>query len=401
MKRNYAYKYEIRLNGHIRKLLAQHAGVARFAFNWGLGLRISLYETEKKSTNAIEQHKLLNSLKQKEFPWMYEVSKCAPQEALRDLDRAFHNFFRGLKSGVKIGYPAFKKKGHRDSFRLTGTIQVHPKAIQLPRLGKIPLKEETKVKGKILSATVSRECDRWFVSIAVEDEIADPQPVQGPPVGIDLGLSAFVTTSDGDKVAPERSLNKSIKRLRRLSRNLTRKQKGSNNRRKSASRISALHRKIKNRRLDFQHKLSTRLSKTKSVIIVEDLNVKEMLQNKRLSRHISDAGWSNFLRMLEYKTEWYGSLLKVPRYYPSSKQCSCCKQINQDLLLSERNWTCRSCAMFHDRDINAAKNILNYYTGSSPGIYACRDSSDGASQKLASYESMKQEVTNGIFVHKL
>ena len=184
MKINCAYKYELKPNIAQLIHLAKHAGVARFAFNWGLAKRIELYEKDKKSTNAIEQHRLLNTLKETEFPWMYEVSKCAPQEALRDLDRAFENFFRGLKQGQKIGFPQYKKKGDRDSFRLTGTIKIEGNKVQLPRLGIVKLKETSKLQGKILSATISREADRWFVSLAVEKEIETPQPIQGEAVGI-------------------------------------------------------------------------------------------------------------------------------------------------------------------------------------------------------------------------
>ena len=212
MKINKAYRYELKPNTAQHILLAKHAGVARFAFNWGLKKRIDLYEEEKQSTNAIEQHRLLNSLKETEFPWMYEVSKCAPQESLRDLDRAFQNFFRGLKQGKKIGFPSFKRKGNRDSFRLTGTIKIEKKKVQLPRLGMINLKEASKVKGKILSATLSREADRWYVSITVEEEIIDPTPVQGKPVGIDVGLTSFATFSDAVKIFAPKPLAKNLSR---------------------------------------------------------------------------------------------------------------------------------------------------------------------------------------------
>jgi putative transposase len=288
---------------------------------------------------------------------MYEVSKCAPQEALRDLDKAFKNFYEG-----RANFPKFKKKGIHDSFRLTGAIKVFPKHVQLPRLGKIRVKEETvKFKGRVLSATVSREADRWYVSLAVEVEIPDPLPVQGEPVGIDRGLTHFAVFSTGEKVEAPKSLEKSLKKLRRLSRQLSRKQKGSKNRKKAALRLARLHRKIKNQRRDFLHKLSTWLAKTKPVIVVEDLAVKNMARNKHLSRHIADAGWSEFRRMLEYKTKWYGSRLVVaPRFYPSSRRCSECGCILPELKLSTRRWACPKCGAIHDRDVNAAINLLQY-----------------------------------------
>src|SRR5438105_4658284 len=187
------YKTELDLNNEQRTACLEHAGASRFAYNWGLARSKEVYRTTGKRPTAIEQHKELNKLKQTNYPWMYEVSKCAPQEALRDLDKAFKNFYRGRKQTLNIGFPEFKKKGCRDSFRLTGTIKVQDDTIQLPRIGLIKLKEKTKVKGRVLSATVSKEIDRWFVSISVEEEIEDPQPIQGEAVGIDLGLTIFAT----------------------------------------------------------------------------------------------------------------------------------------------------------------------------------------------------------------
>ncbi len=354
---NKAYRYELKPNKSQLVLLKKHTGCARFAWNWGLAERIRLWEQEGKRTDAIEQHRELNRLKKTDFPWMYEVSKCAPQEALRDLDKAFKNFYEG-----RANFPKFKKKGIHDSFRLTGAIKVFPKHVQLPRLGKIRVKEETvKFKGRVLSATVSREADRWYVSLAVEVEIPDPLPVQGEPVGIDRGLTHFAVFSTGEKVEAPKSLEKSLKKLRRLSRQLSRKQKGSKNRKKAALRLARLHRKIKNQRRDFLHKLSTWLAKTKPVIVVEDLAVKNMARNKHLSRHIADAGWSEFRRMLEYKTKWYGSRLVVaPRFYPSSRRCSECGCILPELKLSTRRWACPKCGAIHDRDVNAAINLLQY-----------------------------------------
>jgi putative transposase len=290
MQLNRAYRYELKPNASQEILLAKHAGVARFTYNWGLGLRIELYEKSKKSTNAIEQHKLLNSLKASNFPWMYEVSKCAPQEALRDLDKAFKNFFRGLKESQQIGFPKFKKKSFQDSFRLTGTIKIKNKEIQLPRLGCIKLKEKSKVRGKILSATVCREADRWYVSITVEEHIDTPNPIIGEAVAVDVGLNCFAALSTGEKAFAPKPLEKKLKRLKRISKQHSRKVAGSKNRKKSALKLARQHRKIRNTRKDFLHKFSTNLAKTKSVIIVEDLDIKGMLCGPaKLNRQIHDA----------------------------------------------------------------------------------------------------------------
>jgi putative transposase len=404
MKVNGACRYELKPNASQRIHLAKHAGAARFAYNWGLALRIELYEKEKKSTNAIEQHKILNSQKATLYPWMYEVSKCAPQEALRDLDRAFKNFFRGLKKSQKVGFPKFKKKSYQDSFRLTGAIKVKCQEIQLPRLGSIKLKENSKVEGKILSATVGREANRWYVSLTIEKEIPISAPVKGEMVGVDVGLNQFATLSNGEKIVAPKPLEKKLKRLKRLSKQHSKKVKGSKNRKKSALKLACQHRKIRNIRKDFLHKSSTELAKTKSVIVVEDLDIKEMLKGPyHLSQSIHDAGWGEFKRMLDYKTKWYSSTLVVaPRYYPSSKQCSHCGFLNKEMPLSVRDWQCKSCNSLHERDLNAAKNLISYYTGSSPGIYACGDSSDGGTGNWStSHDSKKQELMNGIFVHKL
>ncbi len=358
-----AYRYELDPNREQRILLAKHAGAARFAYNWGLARRIELYQQTGKSTNAIEQHRELNQLKKTDYPWLYEVSKCAPQEALRDLDQAFQNFFRGRKEGRNVGFPRFRKKGQDDRFRLTGAIRVLNRAVQLPRLGAIRLKEEPQVQGRILSATVSREADRWCVSLTVEMELPDPVPVEGPAVGVDVGLHHFATVVGDDgavaKIQAPRPLERSLRLLRRRQRQHGRKQRGSKNRKKSAVRLARLHRRVRNIRRDFLHQLTTHLAKTKSVIVVEDLNVGRLLQNPRLARHISDSGWGEFRRMLAYKCTWYGSRLVVAnRYYPSSKTCSACGHVLEALPLDVREWDCSVCGTHHDRDVNAARNLL-------------------------------------------
>ena len=238
---NKAYRYELDPNNRQRSFLHRHAGVARFAYNWGLEQRITLFKTNQgkdRFTDAIKQHKLLNSLKNAQFPWMYECSKCAPQEALRNLHRAFQNFHRGRKKGKRIGFPRFKRKGVRDSFRLTGTIRFEGRKIQLPRIGKIRIKEKRDVycKGRILSVTVRRRADRWFVSVTVEEEIPNPTPITESPVGVDLGIKNLATLSDGNVFANPQALERRIRKLRRLSRCLSRKKKGSKNRKKAKLR---------------------------------------------------------------------------------------------------------------------------------------------------------------------
>ena len=306
MKVHQAYRYELDPNVAQRILLAKHAGASRFAYNWGLARRIERFEKKEgkeKFTSAIEQHRELNVVKATEYPWMYETSKCAPQEALRDLERAFRNFWTGRKAGRTTGFPKFKKKGIGDSFRLTGSIHIKDKRhLQLPRLGIMKTKEGTeKFKGKILSATVSRQADRWYVSLTVETVREDPVLIQGETVGIDVGLTTFLVQSDGEKIDAPKPLQKALKRLAKVQRQHCKKVKGSHNRKRSAFKISRIHRKVKNIRTDFLHKTSTKLAKTKAVIVIEDLQVKGMMQNRKLSRHIADAGWGSFAGSLSTK----------------------------------------------------------------------------------------------------
>ena len=236
----------------------------------------------------------------------------------------------------------------------------------------------------------------------VEQEWIPPKPIEAEGVGIDVGLTCFVALSTGEKIKAPKPLSKKLNKLKRLSKQHSRKEKGSKNRKKSALKLARLHRKIRNIRHDFLHQTTTKLAKTKSVLAVEDLDVKGMM-NKGLGRQISDVSWSAFYRMLEYKSEWYGSkVIKAPRFFPSSKICSECHIIVEHMPLELRRWTCPCCKKNHDRDINAAINLINYATGSSPGSYACGDPSGGGTGNWStSYGSLKQELTNGIFVHNL
>ena len=366
-----AYRYEMNPNATQRIAFARHAGVARFAFNWGLARRIRYYRLFKKSANAARLKKHLNKIKAKRFPWLSEVSTYAVQSAMADLDKAFANFFAGLKKGSKTGFPKFKKKGKsRDSFRLYGSMHVYERHVQLPRIGAVRLKELPKVEGKIKSMTVSREADRWYVSIATEREVDDPMPSTKPPCGIDLGLNTFATIAsdrpDGSlkirKVKSPKPLKTKLRRLKILQRRVSRKQKGSNNRKKAVMKVARLHRRIRNIRQDFTHKLSHDLTKKHGAIRVENLNIKGMMAGK-LAKSVSDAGWNEFLRRLEYKTQWQGGTVeKADRYYPSSKLCSDCGYKLDFLSRGADEWDCPVCSSHHDRDGNAATNLLRNTT---------------------------------------
>jgi putative transposase len=391
-----AYRYELDPNNIQRSSLAQHAGVARFAYNWGLEQRIKQYKNNQgddRFTDAIKQHKLLNSLKKKQFSWMYETSKCAPQEALRNLHQAFQNFFRGLKNGNKIGFPRFKRRGVRDSFRLTGIIRFHERAIQLPRIGKIRIKEKRKCyhSGRILSATVRRRANRWFVSVTVEEDILDPQPVRGVPVGVDLGVKTLATLSDGTTFANPRALGRRLRKLRQLHRFLSRKEKGSKNHEKAKLRLAKMYLRVFNIRQDTLHKVTTYLAKSHSKVVIEDLLVSGMLKNRRLARVIADVGFYEFRRQLEYKCQWYGSeLVIVSRTFPSSKMCSQCGHRKKKLSLSEREYKCEQCGLEIDRDLNAALNLVAVSLPETEN--ACGEEvRHSKSSEICNAASMKQE----------
>ena len=368
MKVHQAYSYELQPTSGQREAFFRHAGVARFVWNWGLERRIKEYKETGKSSSAMTQHKQLVLLKKTKFPWMYAVSRCAADEPLRNLDMAFKHFFRRCKEGKKPGFPRFKKRGIHDSFCLRGSIKVFGcRKVRLPRLGKVRTKESIeKLKGRILSATVSREADRWYVSFLVEVERPNPVPIHGEVIGVDLGLTMFAVLSNGEKIEKPPHLERALHALAHRQRALARKKKGSRNRKKAQMAVARAHRRVKCQRRDFLHKASSLLAKTKQEIVVEDLNVAGMARNRALSRRIKDAGWGEFRRMLKYKCEWYGSKLTVaPRFFPSTKTCSKCGHVKDKMSLSERTFSCPECGYAADRDANAALNLKGL-AGSSP-----------------------------------
>lgn len=358
------YKTELDPSNKQRTALLQNAGAARFVWNWALARIIA--GTSKP--NAMQLHKEWNEWKKTNAPWWKFSSKCSPQEALRNLDRAFDNFFRrckAKKAGThkgKAGFPRFKsKKNGIGSFRLTGTIKVFENAVQLPRLGTLVLKERGYIpkNAKILSATISEHAGRWFVSIQVEENVPDPQSKTEAIVGIDLGIKTLATCSDGVTFENPKALKKNMRKLKRLSRSLHRKQKGSKNRKKAARKLAKLHYRIGNIRKDTIHKMTTSLTKNKSVIGIEDLNVSGMMKNHCLAQAISDLGLHEFRRQLEYKGKLYGCQIVIAdRFFPSSKMCNVCGCLNEGLELSDRFWTC-DCGAQLDRDMNAAVNLRN------------------------------------------
>ncbi|RKZ48450.1 MAG: transposase [Candidatus Parabeggiatoa sp. nov. 2] len=332
----------------------QACGIARFAYNWGLEEWRKQYEAGSNPT-TFEIKKGFNAIKPIEFPWVFNVTKCAAEQAFANLGNAFKRFFKGLGK-----YPKFKKKGMHDSFYLSNDqFKVASNEIKIPKLGWVKLTESVRFSGKILSATVSRTADKWFVSIQVQMETSlRVSENQADAVGVDLGVKNLATLSNGETVHGRKPLKKLSRRLARLQRHLARCTKGSKRHFRLKLKISKLHYRIKAIRHDGLHQLTYRLCQGFQVICLEDLNVKGMMKNHRLAKAINDMGFFEFKRQVEYKATLFGNWVQeVDQWFPSSKTCSNCGNKKRDLRLSERVYHCDTCGYEVDRDLNAAINI--------------------------------------------
>ena len=417
-----AHKIALDPNNVQATYLKKACGVARFAYNWALAEWRRQYEAWKADNTLPKPsqqslRRQLNAIKRERFPWMLEVTKCAPQMAIIQLGEAFKNFFAG-----RARYPQFRKKGVHDRFTLTNDqFTVEGCRIRIPNLGWVRMREPLRFAGKIMSATVSRVADKWFVSITVdtpdgshlpqaENEPQDENQVCGEfrrsqnqgVVGVDLGVSALATLSTGEKIAGPKPHKALLDRLRKRSRSLSRKAKGSANRRKAKAKLARLHARIANIRQDALHKLTSDLTRRFHTIVIEDLNVRGMMANRHLARSIADMSFFEFRRQLEYKAAMRGGIVVVAdRWFPSSKTCSVCGTEQEKMPLAIRQWTCPDCGSIHDRDVNAARNLLAHglaalsgSTASSAGCEACGEEvSDPARKRQAKPASVKQEVS--------
>ena len=399
-----AHKIALDPNNTQATYFAKASGTARFSYNWALAEWQRQYNAWKQDNSLpkpshFSLSKQLNAIKREQFPWMLEVTKCAPQMAIIQLGNAFKNFWAG-----RAKFPKFRRKGVRDRFSLANEqFRVEGSRIRIPRLGWVRMRESLRFTGKVLSATISRVADKWFVSITVDTEEPPKRRAENQgAVGVDLGVAALATLSTGEKVVGPKPHKALLGRLKRLSRRLSRKQKGSHNRDKAKLRVSRLHARIANIRADALHKLTSDLTRRFHTIVIEDLNVQGMLNNHHLARAIADMSFFEFRRQLEYKAERRGGIVVVAdRWFPSSKTCSTCGTVQEKMPLDVRQWTCPDCGTFHDRDVNAASNLLAYGlaalsspTASSAECEACGEEGAGFGRKTrVKPASVKQEVS--------
>lgn len=354
--------------------MSQFAGACRWVYNRGLAARKSAWEDHKKTLSLFDQNKELTILKkQEETLWLDEIHSQVLQQALGDLNLAYQAFFRRCKRGETPGFPHFRCRGQHDSFRYPQGAKVNQDKVYLPKIGWIRFRKSREIIGTIKQTTIIREAGKWYVCFSCEEVKQDPPPIQNPSIiGIDLGLENFaiIATEEGiQETQNPRLLRNELKHLQYLSRQVSKKQKGSASRRKAKNRLNRFHLDVRRKRQDFLHKLSTNIVKSHDRIVVESLKVKEMLIKapKALARSISDAGWRQFLSYIAYKSEHAGKeLLEAGKWFPSTKQCSNCKKINE-MELAERHYHC-SCGLSIHRDHNSALNLRAVGT---TGIKAC------------------------------
>ena len=354
-----AYRFRFYPTSEQEAILARTFGCTRFAYNHMLRLRTDAWMQRQERIGYHETSAALTALKrQPEYAWLNEVSSVPVQQALRHLQTAFANFF-----AKRNRYPQFRRKnGPQSAEYTTSAFKWDGQSIKLAKMD-VPLdvrwSRHIPKAAKVTTITVSKDAaERYFVSLLCDDAVAEKPQASGQ-VGIDLGLSHFAILSTGEKVAAPNTFRKSEAKLAKLQRRLARKTKGSHRRKKAKLKVARLHAKITDSRRDFLHKLSTRLINENQVIAVESLSVSNMQKNRTLSKSISDASWSEFVRQLEYKAHWYGrELIGIDKWYPSSRRCSDCGYTAPGMPLNVRQWTCPECGSHHDRDVNAARNVL-------------------------------------------
>ena len=356
-----------------RQQFAQTFGCSRYIYNWALEMRTNAYHEGGESVGYYETKRRLTALKKdEEHSWLYDVSSVVLQESVRNLERAFTNFFEG-----RAQYPRFKRKkgdqvAHylKNAFSLSGE-EKRPAVKLAKQKEPLEVRYSRDLEGEVVKLCVTHDpAGRYHICITCKVE-QEPLPSTGSAVGVDFGLTDVVVTSDGFKGGNPKHYHADLHRLRRAQRRLSRKEKGSRNWDKQKRKVARLHARIADKRSDFIHKLTTRLVKNHDTIVVETLAVKNMQKNHTLASHIADSAWGEIIRQLEYKAEWYGrDLIKVDRWFPSTKRCSECGYVMDAIPLSKRRWQCPSCGSQHDRDVNAAINLKQVGTAGLAGSHA-------------------------------
>jgi len=389
------YKYRIYPNKEQKELFEKHFGCVRWVYNYGLEKKIKTYKNSKQKISCFELIDELPKLK-KENIWLKEVTGQALQMALRNLDNAFTDFFK-----QKNAFPKFKNKNSNNSFQLPQNVRLQSNLIILPKIKGVKIVIDRTFQDKIKTTTISKTpTGKYFASILVDNSLDLPEKQKiNKAIGIDVGIKTYATLSTGEKIENPKYLKNSLKRLKVLQRRMSKKVKGSKNRNKARLRVALQYEKITNQRQDFLHKLSSKLIAENQGIALEDLNVKGMGKNHKLAQAIHDCAWSEFMRMLEYKASWYGKTVKkIGRFEPSSKICSC-GEINNNLTLADRTWTCKKCNTYHDRDILAAQNILKFSgLGKSVGPVELLPLGRAVKQEVLniSHERRKRRVRSGL-----
>jgi len=390
---NKSYKIRLYPNKEQKILLDKHFGCTRFVYNHFLNVRNVEYKTNKVNMSYYDTANELSVLKTNdEFTFLNEVNSQSLQWALRFLDIAFRNFFRG-----QTKFPNFKKKLNNQSFKVpvNSTFKLKNNKIIIPKF-----KEGINFRGKLVldnlvkfnSVNVSKTPSGKYYATLQGEFNYNPLEQNDNQIGVDLGIKEFLITDNGIKIDNPKYLKKSLKKLKYEQKQLSKKNKGSKNRNKQRILVSLIHEKITNKRMDFLHKLSQKIINENQVICLENLAVKNMIKNHKLAQSISDVSWSKFIEMLKYKSEWNNrQLVQIDRFYPSSKSCSECHYINDNLTLKDREWSCPSCRTNHDRDINAAKNILIQGINILSGSGTESDIKQKPVEALRLRKSMKQE----------